>query len=1626
MSDMQAMEEQLVGTARDGKSEEMVQLIATGVNVNHEDAFDGLTPLMFASEAGHVEVVKVLLAAGADPRHANSLNGKTALMYARQHVKVVTELLAACPDGVRETDTDGNTVLHVALSDGTTPEAVMLALIDASPKAVAEKNHNDSFPLHLSLWNSATETTSRKLLEAYPDATKTRNRFDNTPLYLAVYHEETSPELILSVLAANPDAANVPGMSGDIPLQLAVEQGAPQAVVSALMAATSDETSESGDHGSTQTLNFAREQSNIPVCNYEQCVVYLNQRSSLNAHVFLGWFEEHTKEDAEWIKVKDVNGDTLLHLSLKKKAPEAVALALLGAWPGAVKETGKYGYCLLHYALKNKDTPVSVLFALIKACPSAVNVKDKYGWTPLHTAVKTTDTPEGVLLNLIAAACPDAAMQKDKDGNSLLHIALENKNPDAVVHAIRTTWLEAVKEQTKCGDTPLHTAIKSCASEAVISDLVLAWSDAVQGQNASGNTPLHHAIMFQVPDAIALMLVAACREAVEKNNAYGKTPLDVALEKNASEVVKAALIAAAPNIVVCNMYLKQGRAMDAEKVLAWILEHKDDVVWQWREFVGNVWTNQTLENSRIIEDAYFLKTVVLDCSGGKQLGIRLSNAISSTEGMRVCAVDEAGEGHGKLTVDDVVTEINGNSVIGMAMKDAVAFIQSDRVTLTFSGFGGIVSAKQEVATCSIKGKPYVLEQNGIMYRAWRRVDGWLKERNQSGKTLLHVALENSAPLSVVDSLMTAWPGALTEKCKDGYTPLHTALNSSAHEAVAMAIISASQDMVKETMTGTLHGKHFGSHTYQCDAFKHSTKPDLYIFAVHDDRYIKMTAVSLSDAKTSKTPACPLDKYVTTSSITLDAATVTKMWDGTWSKTTYSSVGTGYLVKDVSVTASSAAAVGFPLQLALENHASDAVVDTLVTGLPGAVKVQDESGDIPLRTAVKKQATKKVVEILLAAWKDSIKDKNADGYMALHIALANNASAAVVDVLTSSWPDAVKERGIDGYSVLHTALRNNASARTVKTLIAAWRESVNERDKDGNTPLHTALQHNAAKAVVEVLLDAWPDVLVETDEKGSTPLRIAVIKNADIAVVLSLLACIQMKRLHSSRETPFNSKMLQEFKSTFPVDDLLKYLITPRTADISEDDDGGADVGGDGGDADDIVVTQSVADVIAGTTAGIEQMFEALAATPKTAPLSVRVSSIKDVLNICLQAELLISPTNIAATDFNCGLYMKMHVDPAIALIKRELQVLKDEVAADPDKYRQVLADLSAADRIIYDESFGKTINAHHGGDEAAYNCMLEACAAMKAGRALVDVQRQPTTELVLLVLMVRANIPAFISIVEAVVLQSTAAVGSSRATTTAPKITFRAETKAPYRIIEKSLTKGPNRHYPDVSKVLDVYGCLINCQDYYSMTVVIQAFADKHNSGELDMSRVKVRWADGKTSGGWRDVMLNVVIKGVVFEVQIVLSALLGARTVLDAHKAYNQFRSFVEVFDLLDLSPELEPHMLGGAAYGGGVIVRDDSSHSIDSGGGGADGGGDDGDLVQHKSGVDELKKRLAGVEEALAASDDALSASEKARAGAEEALAASEEARAISEAALAISTGRIAELEAEVEGLRGNSFSC
>jgi hypothetical protein len=57
------------------------------------------------------------------------------------------------------------------------------------------------------------------------------------------------------------------------------------------------------------------------------------------------------------------------------------------------------------------------------------------------------------------------------------------------------------------------------------------------------------------------------------------------------------------------------------------------------------------------------------------------------------------------------------------------------------------------------------------------------------------------------------------------------------------------------------------------------------------------------------------------------------------------------------------------------------------------------------------------------------------------------------------------------------------------------------------------------------------------------------------------------------------------------------------------------------------------------------------------------------------------------------------------------------------------------------------------------------------------------------------------------------------------------QTKSPYRMVEKALTKGTNREYPDCSQILDVIGCIIECQDFVAMATVGMRLPTSTNRG---------------------------------------------------------------------------------------------------------------------------------------------------------------------------------------------------
>ena len=78
-----------------------------------------LTPLMYAAEAGHIDVLNALLAAGADVNALSSLGTTAAYLAAKDgHLNAVKALVAANADISIKAARDGTTALTIAEQKG--------------------------------------------------------------------------------------------------------------------------------------------------------------------------------------------------------------------------------------------------------------------------------------------------------------------------------------------------------------------------------------------------------------------------------------------------------------------------------------------------------------------------------------------------------------------------------------------------------------------------------------------------------------------------------------------------------------------------------------------------------------------------------------------------------------------------------------------------------------------------------------------------------------------------------------------------------------------------------------------------------------------------------------------------------------------------------------------------------------------------------------------------------------------------------------------------------------------------------------------------------------------------------------------------------------------------------------------------------------------------------------------------------------------------------------------------------------------------------------------------------------------------------------------------------------------
>lgn len=217
--DLEEFDPRLHEAVRDGKVEEVRNLIKEGLNINaNDDELHSRTPLEMAITQNREEIAKILLRAGANVNLKNFLNrNNTPLQSAlnKSDLNMAKMLVNAGADVNTKCSRNGHTVLHLASSKGNVKAIKNLVIKGANANL---QNNNGHTPLQLVPRHKFLHI-GRILVNAGADANyKTIAWPQETLLHLAVIKNDTA--MIEYLLSLDVDV-NVSDQNNITPLQLA-------------------------------------------------------------------------------------------------------------------------------------------------------------------------------------------------------------------------------------------------------------------------------------------------------------------------------------------------------------------------------------------------------------------------------------------------------------------------------------------------------------------------------------------------------------------------------------------------------------------------------------------------------------------------------------------------------------------------------------------------------------------------------------------------------------------------------------------------------------------------------------------------------------------------------------------------------------------------------------------------------------------------------------------------------------------------------------------------------------------------------------------------------------------------------------------------------------------------------------------------------------------------------------------------------------------------------------------------------------------------------------------------------------------------------------------------------------
>ena len=514
-----------------------------GAYVNATDN-EHTTPLMLASQNGHVDAMNVLLRAGADRtikdavgdtwiRYAirggcskevlqfiidqgadvnatSEVNG-TPLMLASQNgnVDATNVLLSAGADRTIK-DAVGDTWIHYAIRGGCSTEVLQL-IIDKGADVNATSEVSGT-PLMLASQNGNVDAMN-VLLRAGADQT-IKDAVGDTWIHYAI-HGGCSKEVLQFIIDKGADVNATSEVSGT-PLMLASHNGNVDAM-NVLLRAGADRTIKDavGDTWihyairggcSKEVLQFIIDKgADVNATNEENVtsLMLASKEGNVDAmNVLLSAGADRT--------IKDANGDTWIHYALHGGCSKEVFQSIIDL--GAdVNATNKENVSSLMLASKMGN--VDAMNVLHRARADRT-IQDANGNTWIHYAI-FGDCSKDVLQSIIDLGADVNAT--NKENVSSLMLASKMGNVDAM-----NVLLSAGADRTiqdAVGDTWIHHAIHGDCSKEVIQTIIDLGAD-VNATNKENFTALMFASEKGNIDAMNVLINAGADQMIEDANGY--------------------------------------------------------------------------------------------------------------------------------------------------------------------------------------------------------------------------------------------------------------------------------------------------------------------------------------------------------------------------------------------------------------------------------------------------------------------------------------------------------------------------------------------------------------------------------------------------------------------------------------------------------------------------------------------------------------------------------------------------------------------------------------------------------------------------------------------------------------------------------------------------------------------------------------------------------------------------------------------------------------------------------------------------------------------------------------------------------------------------------------------------